>query len=392
MPSFRRALAMLGATFGFVAALAIPVLMTQPAAAHPYDAAITGHVYVNDNTAGSNTIAGFDRHADGSLTPLPGSPFNAGGAGRGVVTPSQGALQSSSDGRYLLAVDAGSNQISVLSIEHDGTLRLVEDSPTASGGIEPVSIAVHGRLVYVANLGDSTHDANYTGFTLNPGGHLTPIEDSTVSLPIGSQPGDVLFNATGTRLVGTRVATSLIDSFAVGEDGRLLAAPGSPFVAPIAGPFGSAFRPEHPDQLFVSLAHGGKLLGAISAYHDAPDGTLTAIGASPYPDFQTAPCWVAISPNGSYLFAVNTASASISSYAIGASGTLSLIGSTPLRGGSALGSFDIRVSPDGNTVYVVDSAGAAVSAFTNDHGTLTELTSSPVSLPAGATPFGLVAD
>src|SRR5262245_56393426 len=34
--------------------------------------AIVGHVYVNDNTARSNTIAGFDRHDDGTLSPIPG--------------------------------------------------------------------------------------------------------------------------------------------------------------------------------------------------------------------------------------------------------------------------------------------------------------------------------
>src|SRR5579864_4290799 len=73
---------------------------------------VVGHVYVNDNTAGTNTIAGFDRHGDGSLTPLPGSPFAAGGAGTGTIVGSQGALQITADGRYLLAVDAGSNQIS----------------------------------------------------------------------------------------------------------------------------------------------------------------------------------------------------------------------------------------------------------------------------------------
>src|SRR5438270_804445 len=72
---------------------------------------VVGHLYVNDNTAGANTIAAFDRHADGSLTPLPGSPFPAGGAGTGAGIGSQGALQLSSDGKYLLAVDAGSNQI-----------------------------------------------------------------------------------------------------------------------------------------------------------------------------------------------------------------------------------------------------------------------------------------
>src|SRR5690348_5936635 len=77
---------------------------------------VVGHVYVNDNTSGTNTIAGFDRHADGSLTPLAGSPFSAGGTGTGTSTGSQGALQITDNGRFLLAVDAGSNQISVLRI------------------------------------------------------------------------------------------------------------------------------------------------------------------------------------------------------------------------------------------------------------------------------------
>ena len=31
---------------------------------------VVGHVYVNNNSAGENSISGFDRHADGSLTPI----------------------------------------------------------------------------------------------------------------------------------------------------------------------------------------------------------------------------------------------------------------------------------------------------------------------------------
>src|ERR1051325_7564990 len=73
---------------------------------------VVGHVYVNDNTAGANSVAGFDRHADGSLTPTPGSPFPVGGAGTGHGDASQGSLELSADGRYLLAVDAASNEIS----------------------------------------------------------------------------------------------------------------------------------------------------------------------------------------------------------------------------------------------------------------------------------------
>jgi hypothetical protein len=140
---------------------------------------VVGHAYVNDNTADSNTVAGFDRHSDGSLTPIPGSPFTIGGAGLGKGLASQGAIQLSSDGSYLLAVDAGSNQISVLRLGARGVPQLV-GPPVFSGGSEPVSIAVSGDLVYVANAG--VEETNITGFRLAPDGVLYPLAGSTVAL------------------------------------------------------------------------------------------------------------------------------------------------------------------------------------------------------------------
>jgi 6-phosphogluconolactonase len=366
-----------------------PIVATAAVVAGSASAAsnVVGHVYVNDNTAGVNSIAAFDRHADGTLTPLPGSPFPAGGAGTGAGIGSQGALQITSDGKYLLAVDAGSNQVSVLRIGPDGGLTPVGGGPVSSGGNEPVSITVHDDLVYVANAGSG--GSNYTGFTLNPGGHLRPLDGSTVPLPDGSTPGDVLFNGDGTKLVGARVGTSLIDSFTVGTDGRLTAAPGSPFAAQGPGPFGSEFRPTDPTELYVSNAHGGAGNGTVSAFSDASDGTLTSIGASPYADLQTAPCWVEITKDGEFLFTVNTASNNISRYAIGSDGSLALLGSTPLATAHA-GAEDARLGPGGQTLWVVDTGARAISAFSVDGGNLSELASSPTALPAGSAPFGIV--
>jgi 6-phosphogluconolactonase len=246
---------------------------------------------------------------------------------------------------------------------------------------------VHGRLAYVANGGDG--GSNYTGFTLNGGGRLRPLADSTVPLPDGSAPGDVLFNSTGTNLLGVRVNTSLIDSFAVGSDGRLEAAPGSPFAAEGAGPFGSEFRPTNPPQVFVSNAHNGGGNGTVSAFDVATDGSLTTVDGSPFPDLQTAPCWVEISRDGQFLFAVNTGSDSISRYAIAPDGSLTLLGNTSLGGGVST-PFDARLAPDGGTLWVLDTGSAAVSGFAVSGGSLAELSSSPTSLPAGATAFGIV--
>jgi hypothetical protein len=350
-----------------------------------------GHVYVDDNTTGVNTIAGYDRYADGTLTPMPGSPFAIGGAGTGHATASQGALQESSDGRYLLAVDAGSNQISVLRIKPDGSLQQAD--LVSSNGVNPVSIAEHHGLVYVANAGPGTAsgDTNYTGFTLNAGGHLRALAGSTVVLPNDSQPGDVFFNGDGTLLAGTRVNTSQVDSFAVAGDGRLTPAAGSPYTAQGLGPFGSEFNPVNSSQLFVANAHNGAGLGTVSSYVASADGTLTSVNGSPFANLQTAPCWVEISHDGNWLFAVNTASATISTFAIAGDGRLMLQpGATPFANGAGAGAEDARLTPDGSTLWVVEAAHDTIAGFSVDGGTLTELHSSPTPGPAGASPSGIV--
>src|SRR5436305_3400726 len=360
-----------------VGAVAVPALAAAAPSHH------AGYVYVDDNTSGHNTIAAFARHADGTLKALPGSPFNAGGAGSGSGLASQGALQVTSDGRYVIAVDAGSNQISALRIGPHGGLKLV--SVVSSGGTTPVSVAEHHGLVYVANAGAG--GSNYTGLTLNGGGHLHKLAGSTVNLPDSAQPGDVLFNSTGTNVVGTRVGSSEIDSFTVGSDGRLTPAPGSPVPAQAAGPFGSEFRPTNPSQLFVSNAHAGTGNGTVSAFSVAADSALSSIGSSPFADNQTAPCWIEITHDGQFLFTVNTASGSISRYSIATDGTLTLLGSTPVSNQHGVGAVDARLSTDGRTLYVNESAAAAVAEFTVNGGQLTGLGS--VSLPAGATPAGV---
>lgn len=349
-----------------------------------------GHVYVDGNNAGPNTIVAFDRHADGTLTPAPGSPFAAGGTGLGKGLGSQGAVQLAEHGRYLLAVDAGSSQVSVLRVGYDGSLTPV-GSPVSSDGVKPVSIAVHGDLVYVANDGNATNSANYTGFVLTRFGQLAPLPNSTVNAPRAANDlGDVLFNGDGTKLVGTEVASSLIDSFTVGWDGRLTAAPGSPFPAQGVGPFGSQFRPTNPDQLFVTNAHndvaaGTTGHGTVSAFNDLPNGTLDPIGSSPFADLQTGPCWVVINPNGQYLYAVNTGSGTLSRYAIAGNGSLTLLGSTTISNLSGVGANDAGITANGRYLYVNESAAHSVASFAVNGGQVTELATSPTPVPAGIT-------
>jgi DNA-binding beta-propeller fold protein YncE len=109
---------------------------------------------------------------------------------------------------------------------------------------------------------------------------------------------------------------------------------------------------------------------------------------STMPNGQTAPCWVEISRDGRYLFSVNTGSGNLSSFAIGHDGSLTLLATAPFANGA--GAVDARLSPDGKTLSVMGGHGLVLSTFALNGATLTELPSSPVPLPAGTSPMGIV--
>jgi hypothetical protein len=372
-------------TLAFCALALLTAIPSAGVSAAPSHA--VGVVYVNLNTAGTNSVAGFARHADGALTALPGSPFSVGGAGTGTAIGTQGALQLSADGRYLLAADAGSNEVSVLRIKPDGSLQAAEGSPVASGGGKPASIAVHGGLVYVANTGGTP---NYTGFTLNAGGRLRPIAGATVPEP-GANIADVLFNGDGTRLVGTRLGTALIDSFTVDSGGLLHAAPGSPFQG-VAGTFAGRFRPTNPGQLFVANTAGGTGTNgpsSLAAYTDSATGVFQEIGG-PVSNDQKGSCWIEITPDGRYAYTSNAGSDTISRYALAADGTPTYLSSTHLQGSTDLHPFDLRADAGGRYLYVAEVDNGSVGVLQiNGDGSLTELAGSPVALPSGAKSFGI---
>jgi hypothetical protein len=83
-------------------------------------------------------------------------------------------------------------------------------------------------------------------------------------------------------------------------------------------------------------------------------------------------------------------SRSISSYSIAFGGTLTLLGSTTVKATGGVGAVDARLTPDGRILYLDENKAGAVGAFAVNGGSLTKLSGSPTSLPAGATPVGIV--
>ncbi len=69
---------------------------------------------------------------------------------------SQGSLTLSRDGRFLLAVNAGSDSISSFIINDSGVHVFVDVK--SSGGAQPNSVDVFGNLLYVSNVGNAANN------------------------------------------------------------------------------------------------------------------------------------------------------------------------------------------------------------------------------------------
>jgi 6-phosphogluconolactonase len=333
-----------------------------------------GAVYTMSNGADRNTILIFDRLSDGRL--VGAGAVATGGTGTGAGLGNQGGLVLSGNEKWLLAVNAGSNSISVLEVRRRG-LRLVEVQP--SGGVRPVSVTEHRGLVYVLNAGSDS----IVGFTLGRDGRLRPLDGSERPLSsAATDPAQIAFAPDGDVLVVTEKATNKIVTFEIGRHGLA----GDARMQDSSGqtPFGFAFGKR--DQLFVSEAVGGAdNASATSSYDVDRHGVLTALSAS-VGTKQTAACWVVVTPNGRFAYVTNTGSGSISGYAIDFDGTIELLdadGRTALTGdGSA--PIDMAITDGGRFLYSLNSGTNTIGAFrVHSDGSLTRLPFTS-GLPSGA--------
>ena len=170
----------------------------------------------------------------------------------------------------------------------------------------------------------------------------------------------------------------------VANDGSL----GDGVVTPAAGttPFGFDFTTR--GQVIASEAASG----SASSYNVNADGSL-AVATGAASTLQQAPCWLIVTNSGRFAFTANAGSATITGFAIGANGTLSLLTSTGVSGNLGAGAqpLDLDMTRNGNFLYVMKNGTGTIGAFavTGD-GSLTPLADTP-GLVARAGYMGLAA-
>lgn len=308
----------------------------------------------NDEVRG-NEVVMYRRASDGKLT-LTGR-FPTGGQGLSAGLGSQGALTLSDNGRWLFVVNAGSNEISVFSVQAAG---LTLTDKIASGGTRPTSLTVRNNLVYVLNAGDP---GNISGFKLNRDGKLSALADSTRWLSNNGSgaapaPAQVAFSPDGENLIVTERATNLLDLYKVGRNGLVK----SSTVVNSAGitPFGFAFA--KGNTLVVSEAFGGAANASAASSYRLDDGQLTLVSAS-VPTGQSAACWIVIAGDGKYAYTTNAGSASLSLYEVGRGGMLKLLNARAGDTGPGSAPIDAAASHNGRWLYALSASSQNVTGF-----------------------------
>jgi 6-phosphogluconolactonase (cycloisomerase 2 family) len=357
-------------------------------------------VYVESNDPNGNAIFAFSRNdADGSLTPLPGSPFPAGGTGISFTT-ALGPFDSDQNiivnpaQTLLFAVNGGSDTIAVFRIQNDGSLTAVAGSPFPSGGSNPVSVGLAGNVLCVVNKDeDPGHPGqslpNYTSFQVSDGGQLTPIKNSTVSDDLGSDPSQALISPDGSLLFGADFLGGLLRTFRIAGNGRLIPKDSQPLPAaefadtgapPL--PLGLAVHPTQPI-LYVDFV----TINRVGIYRYTKGGQLTFLRT--VPDSGTAACWALVNKAGTRLYASNTGDASISVFDISGDPTEPIeIQHVKLK--TTGNCFQFALDSTEKFLHVVTQGGSSTPQPTDNglnvlsvaaDGTLTEVRSSPTILP-----------
>lgn len=379
-------------------------------------AEVLGTVYIESNVAkaGANSILTYRYRAGGNLQPLQVAEYPTGGAGSADLTDS-GVLDAdqhiivSPDHQLLFAVNQGSDSIAVFHVHPDGSLAAVTGSPFLSGGKAPASVGLSGnRLVVVNKAQDGVRDLtkvqpDYTSFIVGTDGALTPT-GSTVQAPAGFSPTQALISTSGNVVMSSEEGGPF-RAFTLGRDGTLTQGPNSP-LSPPESVFPANFPADkkwalglgvHPTQnlLYAQMATVSQM--AVFRYDD--QARLTFLKAVPNPG-SSLPCWTLVNKAGTRIYTDNAGNNTMSVFDISDPVNPRQIQLVKLKNSG--NPWDLSFDPTGQFIFMVDprartnvKAGDGNEVHTlliGPDGTLTEPDYSPVSMPVprNTNPIGVV--
>ena len=269
----------------------------------------TGGVFVMTN-ANRNTVASFHVNESGTLVSS-GNAESTQGKGFGSSSnplSSQGALTVSGDGRWLVALNAGSNEISIFNTSGN---KLTFSSKSGSKGQFPSSVAASGNRIFVLNK----KSPNIAGFSINKNGELEAIDAGKAvrSLAPSTNYSQIGISPNGKWLVVSNESGNLLLAYAL--NGDTLAK--DPLTIETSGSGPSAFAFDRHNNLIVAES----MSGTVSSYSLSGDGIKVITAALPIE--QKMPRWIVC--NGSFAYTSAMSSGAFPAISIADDGQLTLV-------------------------------------------------------------------
>jgi len=366
---------------------------------------VVGAVYTETNDQAANKVVKFARKANGRLVKRQAVATGGKGSAQSVgCGPGCPILDSNyavvNDGRLVFAVNAGSDSVTSFRETRKGLKRV---NTVASGGDMPEGLAIHDGLLYALNVNTTNSNGttgNIYGLRYTATGRLSPIAGSSQPLanfspPEGTPGGaatarSIEFKPNGKVIVVTGLAAGMgagaIDTFVVPPNGVAKAVKAYP--SSDGFPFGSGFNSD--DTLAVTNLHNPApgTIGTVSTYTVSNSGKVTAIDT--ITSGGELPCWVAITGNDKFAFAVNTgagAPTTVARFKLLASGNLNSAGVTPERP-NEFARTDTVLSRDSKYLYVLSPQVAPPTGAPPSHIDEYKVTATGGLVFIGQTPAG----
>lgn len=354
-------------------------------------------------TTGRNQVLAFSIGASGQLTKLNGK-FLTGGTGvyhnpPGNEVEADQQIIINKAGTLLYAVNGGSNTVAGFNINADGTLTPISGSPFASNGPQPASLGLledvkiggGNSIMVVANKDNDPLQPptipNFSSFTVSPTGQMTLNAGATVLLPNGSSPSQALINQKADLLFGQLFMgdgnQGSITSYRIKADGTLtpistVLTPnkGKFFLGEILNPLNSTLYAGLPDQSQVAVYTYGVATGSMFFKSTVPSPGLL-------------PCWMAINKEGTRLYSVETMTSTVTVFDITTSTAPVQLQHFALSAGGDFGATNAVLDPTEKFLFVLTGSTLHELNVAAD-GTLTEpRPSRALPVPTGTIPTGL---
>jgi hypothetical protein len=409
---------------------------------------VYGHLYLQTNET-QNAMIHYRWDESGKLTEV--ERVATGGAGSGTFKPisgqesapnafeGAGSVIVAADRRFLFTTNGGDNSVSSFSLDKDGRLKLLDVKPTGnevkgkSGTAKSLAYSPSKGILYVLHSFGPDHvrlmSVDGQGkLTARPERYTVNTKDKTDRVPtmaVLSPDGKFLLVGTtfdqpiahtglypdGSPILWVPqpdgkykvIASNAPDPdglvvFPVRDDGTLGA--GKFQDGKAACPFYIAFLNGRPDTFVIGYAVGdGCALATIDGDGKINVGPLVKIDTSA--GLPSELCWLAVSPDGRFVYATNFGYSYLSSFRI--DGKRLSIAKDPacpkvpgdgtargLNTTATSGPSDSWVTPDGAHLYqIYGNASKLVGYATQPDGSLHEITSVkiPYNSPQGLAGF-----